>query len=97
MPNFVLIWHLATIPIGYSDCEKEYDLGNVITMNQTGKISRALHFNTAKLIIVRTLEYSSLSEEQLEARLDYIQVFRELTNKIGKFEPFARNEISKYY
>jgi len=54
--------------------EKEYDLGNIITVNTTGKISRALHFDTAKLIVVRTLEYASLSEEQLQARLEYIQV-----------------------
>ncbi|CAI2383495.1 unnamed protein product [Moneuplotes crassus] len=66
----------------YSDNEKEYDLGNVITMNQTGKISRALHFNTAKLIIVRTLEYSSLSEDQLRARLDYIQENLDLLSEI---------------
>lgn len=65
------------------ETECDYELGHVIQKNVLGTISRALHFDTAKLIVVRTLEYSGISEVQLDARYKFVKKW---VNKVREIE-----------
>lgn len=48
-------------------------MGHIIHQSDICTISRALHYETAKLIIVRTLDYGELTKAQLQKRYKYLK------------------------
>lgn len=53
--------------------ESDYELGHMISKSNISVVYRALHYNAAKLIIVKSIEYEFISSEEFEDRIEYLK------------------------